>query len=295
METLRPRSPARGYSDRMPFLSELERATFEREGILFPIAAYDEDRIAPIQARLEVLGRARSGKLPAGLNLKAHLLLPSLWNIVHEPRILDPVESLIGPDLLCLGSSFFDKGPFSREHAPWHQDAKYWGLTRPDVVTAWVAFTSSDVENGCMRVLPGSHRWQLRHEDDSDPDTMLPDREKIALAVDEAAVVDVVLAPGQMSLHHQTLVHGSRPNASGRRRNGFAIRYIPADVARTDGIRGSATLVRGRDYGTFDLETEPEGELHPAALKRHAGILRARTRIVSTGRQRTSMQRDERP
>jgi len=258
----------------MARLSENQRAAFERDGVLFPIPVYDEERIALMQSRLEVLGRARSGQLPPGLNVKVHLIVPWLWNIVHDSRILDPIESLLGPDILCWSSSFFDKPPFSPRFIPWHQDAKYWGLTRPDAVTAWVAFTSSDVENGCMRVVPSSHARQLPHVGDSDPDNMAPSGGKLSPAVDEADAVDVVLAPGQMSLHHQMLVHGSRPNMYGRRRNGFAIRYIAADLAHAGGARYSATLVRGRDHDTFDLEIEPEGELHPAALKRHAGIMR---------------------
>jgi non-haem Fe2+, alpha-ketoglutarate-dependent halogenase len=277
------------------FLTQEQRAAFRRDGALFPLPALTPEEVAEMKLRLEVLGRARAGRLPPALNLKPHLLVPWLWRLVHDPRILDPVESLLGTDLLCWGSSFFDKAPSRPEHVHWHQDATYWGLTRPDAVTAWVAFTPSAIANGCMRVVPGTHDLQLPHVDSFDADNMLPGREMLADQVDEARAVDVELVPGEMSLHHLLAVHGSRPNASGERRTGFAIRYIAGDLKQTSGSRGSATLVRGCDRGTFDLEREPEGEMHPAALKRHASVLRQATRIVAAEVQRTRQPSAEAP
>lgn len=275
------------------FLTAERQAAFRRDGVLFPLPIFHVDEIERVKRRLWSIGRARAGRLPPALNLKPHLLVPSLWEMVHDPRILDPVQSLLGPDLLCWGSSFFDKAPGGPEHVHWHQDATYWGLERPDAVTAWVAFTPSVVENGCLRVVPGSHARQLPHEDSFDPDNMLPGREQLAAAVDDASALDVQLAPGEMSLHHLLTVHGSRPNFSNGPRTGFAIRYIAGDIALASGGRGSATLVRGRDLGTFDLEREPEGELHPDALKRHAAVLRQATRIVASEVRRTRPMRDE--
>jgi len=262
------------------YLSEDQVAAFRRDGMLFPLRAFEAEEIVRMTGRLEELGRARRGQLPPALNLKAHLLLPWLWDVVCDARILDPVESLLGPDLLCWGSSFFDKAPNRPDHVPWHQDVTYWGLSRPEAVTAWVAFTGSDSENGCLRVVPGSHARALPHDNSFDPDNLLPAREKLRADVDGAAAVDVELSAGEMSLHHVLVVHGSSPNATQRRRTGFAIRYIPGTLTQTGG-RGTATLVRGRDHGTFDLERSPEGELHPAAVKRHAGILRQAARIVA--------------
>jgi hypothetical protein len=275
------------------FLTADQRSAFHRDGVLFPLPAFGFDEIERVKRRLRTIGRARAGRLPPALNLKPHLLVPSLWDMVHDPRILDPVQSLLGPDLLCWGSSFFDKAPGAPEHVHWHQDATYWGLARPDAVTAWVAFTPSVVENGCLRVVPGSHARQLPHEDSFDPDNMLPGGEKLSVAVDDASAWDVQLLPGETSLHHLLTVHGSRPNLSNGSRTGFAIRYIAGDIASATGERGSATLVRGRDHGTFDLEREPEGELHPDAVRRHASVLRQATRIVAAEVRRTRPLRDE--
>jgi len=191
------------------------------------------------------------------------------------------VMDILGPDLLCWAASFFAKAPGEPEHVPWHQDATYWGLSEPRALTAWIAFSPSLRENGCMRVVPRTHLGPAPHRDTFSASNMLPGREEVALDIDEAQVVNVVLQPGEMSLHDLLIVHGSRPNDGGVRRVGFAVRYIAGDLAQTGVERVSATLISGRDHGTFDLETEPEGEFHPAALRRHAEITRRWMRMVA--------------
>lgn len=249
-------------------------ARYRRDGVLFPLRALPGEEIAECLRRLESVERARAGRLPPSLSLKPHLLIPGLWDLVHDPRILGPVEALLGPDLLCWASSFFSKAPGQPQHVPWHQDASYWGLDRPIALTAWVAFTPSSPENGCLRIVPGSQHTLLPHGDSRDPANMLFGRETVLARVDEERAVDVILSPGEMSLHHPLLLHGSRANRSGQRRIGFAIRYIAGDLRQIGDMRGSATLVRGRDHGHFDLERQPEGEFHPAALERHRVLLR---------------------
>jgi non-haem Fe2+, alpha-ketoglutarate-dependent halogenase len=259
--------------------AESQVARYQREGVLFPVPVFPREEIADRLARLAAIENARAGRIPPAYSLKPHLLIPWLWDMVCDPRVLAPVQALLGPDVLCLASSFFNKAPHAAEHVPWHQDMTYWGLDRPVALTAWIAFTDSAVENGCLRVLPGSHREALPHRNTYDPDNLLYGREEVAVSVDEGRAVNVLLAPGEMSLHHVMLLHGSEANRSARRRVGFAVRYIPADVAQAK-ERGSATWVSGRDHGHFDLEPRPEGEFHPAALARHGKMLRRWMRIV---------------
>ncbi|MFW2828529.1 phytanoyl-CoA dioxygenase family protein [Sphingomonas sp. ID0503] len=266
----------------------LER--YRADGVLFPLPAIAGDEIAALNALLARHGAARDGSLPAIFNLKAHLLFPDLWNLVHDSRIVDPVASLLGPDVLCWAASFFDKPAGSVANVAWHQDATYWGLARPDALTAWIAFTPSTPENGCMRVVRGSHVSQRRHVDAGDPENMLPGGERIAATVDEATAVDVVLQPGEMSIHHLLTVHGSAPNRSVNRRCGFAIRYVAAATPQARGHRASATLVRGRDHGTFGLEEMPLSDLDPAALRRYGAIVRESARMV---RQEIGRHREE--
>ena len=198
--------------------------------------------------------------------------------------MLDAVEDVLGPDFLCWNSSFFTKEAASPGYVSWHQDATYWGLSEPDVVTAWVAFTESTPRNGNMRVIPGSHRSQAAHVDTFHPDNLLSRGQEIAVEVDEGEAADIILEPGEMSLHHVLIVHGSRPNTSADRRIGYAIRYIPTRVRQVAGPRDSATLVRGRDaFGHFDLEPAPAADLDPEALALHADISDRQAQILYRG------------
>ena len=255
--------------------------TFRRDGIVFPLPVFSAEEIAHRYAALQALESARAGRLPPLLNFKPHLLVPWLWELIREPRILDPVAELLGEDLLCWEASFFSKGPSDKAFVTWHQDATYWGLTENIGVTAWLAFTPSTRANGCMRVIPGSHARALAHVETQDRNNMLPAREAVGETIDESKALDVELAPGEMSLHHPILIHGSAPNTSAERRVGLAIRYIGAHVAQRGAARGTATLVRGTDHGHFDLEQAPEAELHADARARHAVLLRRWMKIVS--------------
>jgi hypothetical protein len=255
-------------------------SAYRDEGYLAPLRALPDEEIASLREHVFKLGAARGGQLPPALNMKAHLLVPCLWDLVHDSRIVGPVIDLLGDDLLCWGSSFFDKVPGSPHHVHWHQDSSYWGLERPDALTVWIAFTNSDTANGCLRVVPGSHREQLRHVNAEDPSNMLSGGEVLAAAVDEASVRDVVLAPGEMSIHHQRLIHGSRPNTGTERRMGFAIRYIAGDLKGLRNDRSYATLVHGRDLGGFEIEEAPRKDMDPDALRRHGTILRKFNDII---------------
>ncbi len=261
-------------------LTSEQCATYRRDGYLAPLTALTDAETVEIRDRVFRLGAAREGRLPPALNMKAHLLVPALWDLVHDRRLVGPAVDLLGPDVLCWGSSFFDKAPGTPHLVHWHQDSTYWGLERPDALTAWVAFTPSDVTNGCLRVVPGTHHDQLRHVAAQDPSNMLAGGEALADAVDEAQVVDVALAPGQMSLHHQRLIHGSRPNTGTQRRMGFAIRYIAGDLKGLRADNSFATLVHGRDFGGFQMEEMPLSDMDPAALRRHATILRKVNAII---------------
>lgn len=262
-------------------LSRADVERYRREGFVSPVKAMEPEEIADKLRHLESIEAKRAGRIPPTLNIKAHLMIPWLWDLVHDRRIVDPVKDLLGPDLLCWAASFFAKNPGERSHVPWHQDATYWGLSEPRALTAWIAFTPSVQENGCMRVMPGTHGNELAHRDTYDEANMLPGREEVDIRLDEAQAVDIELAPGEMSLHHLLVLHGSKPNNGVFRRVGFAIRYIAGDLRQIGAERVSATLVCGRDHGRFDLEQAPEGEFHPDALRRHTQITRKWMRMVS--------------
>lgn len=260
--------------------------SYRTQGYLAQLPALPPAEIAACMDRLAEAEATRGGRIGAVQNIKIHLLLPWLWELVHLPAIVDPVADLLGPDLLCFGTSFISKPGTDARHVTWHQDATHWHLTEPRGITAWIALTPSTRENGCVRVLPGTHRRVVAHRDSQDRLNMLGMREEVVEPLDADAAVDMALAPGEMSIHHPLVIHGSEPNTSGARRTGFAIRYIAGDVGQTDGLRNSATLVRGRDHGLFDLEQPPEGAFHPDAMRRHAEVLRRSMRVIfGTGRE----------
>ena len=257
---------------------------YRRDGFFFPLRGLSPAEARQYRARLEAVERERGGPLRGELRYKSHLLFTWLDTLVRHPPILDAVEELIGPDILCWGSGFFIKEARDSAFVSWHQDATYWGLSEPDVVTAWVAFSESSIESGAMRMVPGTHHEQVAHRDTFAPDNLLSRGQEIMVDVDEAKAVDIVLHPGEMSLHHVRMFHGSPPNGSDDRRIGYAIRYIPTRIRQMAGERDSASLVRGVDrYGHFDPEQPPARDLAPEAVARHAAIMKRQGEILYRG------------
>jgi len=266
-------------------LSDQQVEQYRRDGFVHPLRAAEAAQAGQWLAQLEAIERDEGGRLSGATNQKPYLLFPWLADIVRHPAILDPVESLLGPDILCWAGGFFAKDPGDGKRITWHQDATYWGLSEPDVATAWVAFTPSTRQSGCMRVMPGTQDLdQLPHRDTFAADNLLSRGQEIAVTVDEAQAVDIELQPGEFSLHHVRLVHGSEPNRADHRRVGLAIRYIPTRLRQVAGAEDSATLVRGEDrFHYFELEPRPMQELAPEFLALHKKIAERNARILYRG------------
>jgi non-haem Fe2+, alpha-ketoglutarate-dependent halogenase len=266
----------------VPTLSPAQVDSYREHGILHPLRALDDAQL--VEARDRYL--ANAGVIKGRNNQKPHLLYTWLDAIVRHPAILDAVESVLGPDLLCWSSQFFSKPPGDASYVSWHQDATYWGLSSHDVATAWIALTPSTKRSGCMQVVPGTHRSQVKHEDRFDELNLLSRGQEVAVKIDPATVVDVELQPGEMSLHHVLLFHGSEPNRSDQPRVGYAVRYVPTHVRQLSPIRDSALLVRGRDtHGHFDPEESPQADLHPQAVARHRASIDRQLQILYAGAQ----------
>jgi non-heme Fe2+,alpha-ketoglutarate-dependent halogenase len=265
-------------------LSSREIERFRTQGYLSPIRIMSEAEAANIRKQLEEFEARTGGPLRGDLRHKTHLLFPWLADLVRDEKILDAVEDLYGADLLCWTSNFFIKEARNPAFVSWHQDSTYWGLSEPDIVTAWVAFTPSNDANGAMQVIPGTHTMdQIPHRDTFDKHNLLTRGQEIEVKVDPAQAVTLTLRPGEMSLHHVRLVHGSPANPSGDRRIGFAVRYIPTRIRQTAG-EDSATLARGEDrYHHFELEPRPTQELAPEFLALHKQIAERNARILYRG------------
>ncbi|MDP3158840.1 MAG: phytanoyl-CoA dioxygenase family protein [Reyranella sp.] len=262
-------------------------ARYRRDGFHFPVRVLSAPEARSYRDRLEAAERAAGGPLAGDRRHKVHLLYTWANELARHPAILDAVEDVIGPDILCWSTTFFTKEAQSPAFVSWHQDATYWGLSTDDVITAWVAFADAPVESGAMKFWPGSHlRNQLEHRDTFDQNNLLTRGQEIAVDVPDGAGVDVTLKAGEMSLHHVLLVHGSGPNTTDDRRIGFAIRYIPPHVRQLK-VRDSAMLVRGRDtHGNFDLEPDPQADLDPAALAAHRDATERSVKALYSGTDR---------
>ena len=265
-------------------LTDAQIQQFREEGCIFPVSVMSEAEASDLRGRLEAFERRTGGPLKGDLRHKSHLLFAWLGDLVRRASILDAVEDLYGSDLLCWNTNFFIKEARNPAFVSWHQDSTYWGLDRPDVVTAWVAFTEATEANGAMEYIPGSHKLdQIPHRDTFARNNLLTRGQEVAVEVDRSKRRVITLRPGEMSLHHVRLVHGSPPNPSDDRRIGFAIRYIPTSVAQIAG-EDSATLVRGEDhFHHFELEPRPVADLDPAFLAFHKRTTERSAKILYRG------------
>ena len=240
---------------------------YATQGFLSPIRVMSEARAGELAAKVSGIYNEYGTQARSLLGSNAHFIFPELFDLVCNPAVLVHVEKILGPDILCWSSSFFSKPPNERSFVSWHQDLTYWGLEPEIIVTAWIAFTPSTRRSGCMRVIPGSHiEGQQGHSDTYATKNLLSRGQVLDVEVDEDCAIDIVLQPGEMSLHHVLVVHGSEINQTQAPRHGYAIRYIPTYCKQIGG-RTTSLLVRGEDhYGNFDSVPRPLADMHPDAI-----------------------------
>ena len=248
-------------------LTQAQVEHFRREGYAFPFDAIPAAEAASYVAKLDGYDAILGEEAQKQLKIKAHVAAPWIVALARNKNILDAVESVIGPDILLFGTSMFSKKARDVRFVSWHQDAAYYGLDPQQEVTCWVGLTDADTENGCMRVMPGSHLGaDAVHDETYDPQNMLG-RGQTIRDIDDSKAVYMPVKAGQFSMHHERTIHGSMPNPSDRRRVGISFFYMPAHVRSTIGRR-TATLVRGTDkYGHWDPEPMPKIDLDPVCME----------------------------
>jgi len=234
-------------------LTAADVAAYEADGFLSGIRMVDEGEATEIRRQFDRL-EAEEGRDKAEIGLlDRHFDQPFIWDLATRSSVLDYVESLIGPNILLLATHFFCKYGEGTKYVAWHQDATYWGLEPPNSLTVWYAVDGSDRENGCMRVLPGTHRDGIRTHGKADAHgNLLSINQAVPVTPEEeACAVDLILRPGEASIHDGAAIHGSLPNCSQRRRCGLTLRYVPTSVKpagiNSMGKTWRATLVRGVD------------------------------------------------
>ena len=232
---------------------------YHRQGWLAPIDVLSAEEAG---TALEILEEAERG-FPELLNPNkrnnAHLCFPFLADLALNDRIVDVVRCIVGNDMSLHNTVLFIKEPDSSAYVSWHQDATYMGLTPHTYVTAWLALTESTENNGCVAMVSGSHHSGVkRHVDTYAEDNILA-RGQSVNNVEEDNAVNIELRPGQMSLHHPQLVHGSRPNRSGGRRVGFAMQsYLGSDVRPEFGVHHVMPIAGRSPTSSFVVVLPPK-------------------------------------
>lgn len=265
-------------------LSEEQVARYDSDGFVFPVPVLSRAEVTALRGDLESWERQQGAPIDFPEKSKSYLLFDWADTLVHHPKILDAVEDLIGPDILVYHSTLFVKEAHTAAYVRWHQDSAYFYLEPHLHVTAWVALSDASVQAGCMRALPGSHRWgRFEHDDQPGPLNMIRRGQGISGRFDGETGTLMPIAPGEMSLHHTDLVHASGANDSDDRRLGYAISYIPAHVRPAGGIRPFALRVRGRDHGHFVPEHRLDRALSDRDRQQHRDALAAFRALQDTG------------
>lgn len=250
--------------------------SYDRDGYLSPVDVFSAEEAARFRKLLEE-AEAKYPEALAGANRNnAHCNFTFLDEITHHPALLDAVEDIVGPDVVCCATVLFIKEANDPGYVSWHQDGKYMGLEPNNGVTAWVALSESNEVSGCMQVIPGSHKEGMRDHNDTFADQNILTRGQEAQGVDASQAVAMPLKPGQVSFHHQQVVHSSQPNQSNDRRIGFAIQtYFSPEVKQTKGTT-FAQLARGEDkFGHFETAPRPikDMQAEDVAMRDHMNEL----------------------
>ena len=230
----------------MTYLNSNQLKQYNEEGYVAPLDILTKEEALDARNEIELIEKEMPNEIDKSGRYNAHLISPKLDAIVHNSKILDAVESIIGKNILVCSTTLFIKNPKEEGFVSYHQDAKYIGLEPHNWVTAWIAITDSNNGNGCMRMWPKSHIELKDHNQKFNEGNLLT-RGQTVEGVPENEIRPVELKAGQMSLHHPRVVHGSGINKSNDRRIGFVVQsYIGTNVKQVLG-KNSVQIARGKD------------------------------------------------
>jgi non-haem Fe2+, alpha-ketoglutarate-dependent halogenase len=221
---------------------------YNENGYLAGFSVFDDGEAREVRRRSDRIldNFIRAGKGSYAID-RYQDRLRTIWDIATAPAILDYVEDLVGPDIVCWATHYFCKLPGDPKGVAWHQDCSYWALSPSKTVTVWLAIDDVDTGNGCMRVIPRSHLHGHLSFRESDPSEYNVLTQTIEGAETFGPPADVQLKSGGISLHSDLLIHGSLPNVSTRRRCGLTLRYCPVDVRAFWDWNRVSIVCRGAD------------------------------------------------
>lgn len=252
-------------------LSNQQAAQYEEDGYICPLPAVGVSEADNARRELLAFGEENRINLSRDFRGKSFMRLKCLSDIAHSPNVLDAVEGLIGPNILCFYGSLFIKAPYDNAGTvPWHQDGGYFSKSSEGFATAWIALSESTVENGAMRVLPGTHKERRPHGtvDDAEETLFYDINVRMLEAVNEADAVHLVLKSGEMSFHHPDIAHASAPNNTDSWRVGMALRYVSPDFYMPEPEKVRAVLMRGANHGeNYEIISAPRFDEDPEILE----------------------------
>lgn len=272
-------------------LSTAQQSQYWDDGYLYPLDIMSSDEAARWRAEIETIERDwLDAGLPLPINsykrVNSYVVMPMAARLAADPRVLDIVEGVLGPNILVWSAEFFIKEPNTKSFVSMHQDLTYWGLDAVDgLVTAWIALSPATVASGCMDFVHASHKNPiLPHADTHGEDNLLSRGQEVVVDIAPEDKTAIELQAGQMSLHHGLTIHGSGPNQSDDRRIGFVIRYIKPEIAQQVADKDYAMLVRGVDrIGNFIHLAPPKDLFAPATLDLYEEIRKAQAAALMKG------------
>jgi len=245
----------------MSFLNEKQLKDYEDHGFVAPINVLTLEEATKIKEEIEYIEKKWPDELIGLGRNNVHYISPIFDQVCHNSKILDAVESIIGKDILVGGTTLFIKDTDKKGFVSWHQDAKYIGFEPHNWVTAWLAITDANEENGCMRMWSGSHKEKIKKHKDTFNENNLLTRGQTVQNVPLEDTTPNILKAGQLSLHHPMIVHGSGSNKSNIRRIGFVIQsYIGTNVDQVIG-KVYVQQARGKDNFKYHEHTKRPSEL----------------------------------
>jgi non-heme Fe2+,alpha-ketoglutarate-dependent halogenase len=221
---------------------------FNRDGYVKGLRIFSSEEMAAHRAFFDALLARVMAEGGSSYSIStAHLKYGKVYDLLTHPRIVRCVRDLLGDHVIGWGSHYFCKMPRDGKIVHWHQDASYWPMTPSKTVTVWLAIDDADVENACMRFIPGSqHYGHLTYQMTEEAEDAVLDQ-KVENAEQFGRPVDVELKAGEISMHSDLLLHGSAANDSDRRRCGLTLRYCAADVRARLGWNAKGVIVSGAD------------------------------------------------
>jgi hypothetical protein len=249
-------------------LTQAQVDFYKQQGFLFPVEVFSSEEAQGIFQKYLETESIAGEELQKRFRVKAHLPFPWLCDIIRNENLLDAVEDIIGPNILCWGSSFFAKKAHDPRYISWHTDSFYYAFEPAETLSAWVSFNNSTKLAGCVQYIPGTHLLPPPvHDFRPDPNNFAGVGQTV-VDVDESKAVFAELKAGQVVFHHESIVHGSGPSNAEHARGGFVIHYCAPHVRETRFDGATAMLARGRDtHGHWLPEPTPKVDFDPECIE----------------------------